>query len=218
MAQSDGLPPRPGLVTVHWLWLAAMPVVLILAIAITAVVTRATLRPSTPLGQPLPSPVAVSVSPSASASPSASPSPVDPLHDPCVIGTWTETSHTEDDQIEGNTVRLTSSGAVQKYAADGTNSLDFGSGITRSGTLSGTRYELITTGHVTFHWQSRGGSLLYSDPQASGTTTDKRNGSVQQTSPLQGGITPEQYTCAGDALREFGSDYTIELARVSHTA
>ena len=211
-------------VTVPFVALPLAALVVAAALVATAVITAAAVRPGgsrgvdslvaggAPLGSPSSQPGGQPSSPVPSASPSPS---VNPLQDPCLIGTWTETSHEQDGKISGDTVRYSGHGAVQRFRVDGTAVLDFGGGVTYTATHKGDKWEDVDVGTVTFHWQTSGGSILYSNAQGNGTQTLKENGRVSNTAPLTGGLSSERYTCTGDDLRQFSERYTIELHRTS---
>ncbi|MDQ7909258.1 hypothetical protein RB614_32530 [Phytohabitans sp. ZYX-F-186] len=161
-------------------------------------------------------------SPSAPAAPaSASPSPTpstseDPLHDSCLIGTWQETSHDTDTTIDGVKMRLHSWGAVQHFRADGTLEVRYGDrGINARAKVNNRTYEVITTGRMTYNWQTNGGQILYSNSKATGTVIWRQSGKETGRAPLSGSIDPERYTCGGDSLRQFGPTWTIELRRIN---
>ena len=175
-------------------------------------------------GPGLPVAASPSASPSASASPtpaaSESPSPEpstseDPLHDSCLIGTWRETSHDSDTTIDGVKVRLHSWGTTQHFKANGTLDINFGRGINARGKVNNRTYEVISSGMLTYNWQTSGGQILYSNAKARGTTIWRQSGRETGRAPLSGSLDPERYTCRGDSLREFGPTWTIELRRVN---
>lgn len=133
----------------------------------------------------------------------------------CLVGTWRETSYVGDAEIDGYTIRLTGSGAIQRFDADGTVLLDMTPGFTKTGKRGGTTYTVTSKGTVTFHYQVIGGRIHYSSAKASGTTTWKRNGSQIDKQQLQGSIGAETFACQGDKLTQYGDTYSIELARVT---
>lgn len=166
---------------------------------------------------PTPSP---SPTPTPTPTPTAAPSPtrsIDPLHDECVIGTWRETSHQTDAEINGTKVRLNGAGAIQKFRPDGSLLLDYGRGVSRKGKAGGRNYEVYSKGTITYSWQTDRGQILYSNVKASGQTTWRINGGVTDREPLSGSLDPERYTCSGDSLRQFGPTWSIELVRVNNT-
>jgi hypothetical protein len=157
---------------------------------------------------------------SASASPSESPSPSpstseDPLHDSCVIGTWRETSHDTDVTVDGVRVRLHSRGTVQHFKADGTLAITHGRGVNAVGKANNRTYERVTSGTMSYNWQTSRGQILYSNATARGTVIWRQSGRETGREPLTGSIDPERYTCQGDSLREFGPTWTIELERIN---
>jgi hypothetical protein len=216
-----GYPPVPRRgVTLSWpVLLVGAAFLVLLTSVVTAATTAAVVRGHRPAAAVAASAVR-SESPSPSGTPSPSPSasasatPGNPLLDPCLVGLWRETSNLQDIQIDGAPRRFTSSGAIQRFAADGTAAVDYGTANTRTGTAGGDHWEFITTGNLSYHYQTNQGSILYSDAHADGSILRKRNGSVYDRVPLTASITPERYTCTPDSLREFGENYTIELVRM----
>ncbi|GEM_PF-6299216 len=157
--------------------------------------------------------------PSSSASRSAVPSPSPSLTpQECVVGTWVETSHQHDSTVNGTTIRMAGSGAYQQFHSDGTAILDYGAGITYSGTLDGSRWTVTNTGHVTFRYQITGGTILYTSSSAEGSYTWRENDEVVSSAPISGGSTdPETFTCTGDTMTELTGRYAIELRRTPDT-
>ncbi|WP_439658541.1 M48 family metalloprotease [Lentzea sp. HUAS TT2] len=134
--------------------------------------------------------------------------------DTCVVGTWVETSNESHVKSPaGVDVRFTSSGRVQRFRADGTAVLDFGTENVTTGTLNGKTLRSVSSGTITFTYDTEAGQILYSNPTASGTTTVTMDGVVQQTGPLEAGVEPEQYTCQGDTMTQTGAAFTIRLTR-----
>ncbi|MFC0527032.1 hypothetical protein [Phytohabitans kaempferiae] len=160
------------------------------------------------------------ISESESAAPSESPSPEpstseDPLHDSCVIGTWRETSHDSDTTIDGVRMRLHSWGATQHFKADGTLTINYGSGVNARAKVNNRTYEVISSGMLTYNWQTSRGQILYSNAKSQGTVVWRQSGKETSRTPLSGSIDPERYTCTGDSLRQFGPTWTIELKRIN---
>jgi hypothetical protein len=166
------------------------------------------------------SPSSAAPSAEASQTPSASPSPEpstseDPLHDSCLIGTWQETSHDSDTTIEGVRMRLHSWGATQHFKANGRLTVDYGDANNARAKVVNTTYEVISSGILTYNWQTSQGQILYSNAKGQGTVIYRKSGRETSRVPLSGSIDPERYTCSGDSLREFGPTWTIELRRVN---
>lgn len=150
----------------------------------------------------------------ASPSTAAPTTPQETTVDTCVVGTWVETSNESHVKSPaGVDVRFTSSGRVQRFRADGTAVLDFGTNNVTTGTLNGKTLQSVSSGTITFTYDTEAGQILYSNPTASGTTTVTMDGVVQQTGPLEAGVEPEQYTCQGDTMTQTGAAFTIRLAR-----
>jgi hypothetical protein len=198
---------QPNRSSALWVWLGAA--VLVIALTTVGVVTvlvrdrpaRTSTAPLTstslvPTGEPVGSPT-----PSSSS-----------LHDPCVIGSWTETSNQTDDVLFGTNVFLTSSGATQEFRADGTGITRYPN-IVRRGSARGSAYEIIHNGTISFNWQTSTAMILYSNVRGNGTTVWKINGKTVDSRSFVPALTPDKYTCTGDSMRQFGDDYAIELTR-----
>lgn len=168
-----------------------------------------------PSPSPSPSPSATP-SPTPSATPtvedSDSPLPVDPLHDPCVVGAWRETSHQVDREIGGVKVRLNGAGAVQKFREGGVLIVDYGRGVK----LKGGTYELTIAGRFTYSWRTDRGQILFSNATGSGTEVWRNGGQIIHRQQLEVTVNP-RYTCSGTTLRQVGPTWTIQMARVNST-
>jgi hypothetical protein len=152
--------------------------------------------------------------PAGTARPLATPATESPPADLCVAGSWTETFHEEYSLIEGERVRLTSTGRVQRFNADGTGSLELGSGNVISGTLGGKSIQFIKKGKYTFTYTIDDGKITYDNVVVDGTITVHREGFHDYTRALQtSSFEPDNYICSGDTMRQSSTDYTIELRR-----
>ncbi|SFR02657.1 Zn-dependent protease with chaperone function [Lentzea waywayandensis] len=155
---------------------------------------------------------------SSTAAPDEEGDPKPPPVDACVVGTWIETaneSHVK--SPSGADVRFTSTGRVQRFRADGTAVLDFGTGNVTTGTLNGKTLQSVSSGTITFRYDTAAGQIRYSSPTASGTTVVTMDGVVQETRALEASVEPEHYVCQGDVMTQTGTSFTIQLARTSHT-
>jgi len=82
--------------------------------------------------------------------------------DPCVTGTWTETSHRVDRVLTGiGTVLFTGHGARYEFGADGTVTQAYGPGYVDSSTVNGHVIEVIASGSATFHYATAHGVITY---------------------------------------------------------
>jgi hypothetical protein len=201
-----------------------LALLLIAGIIAGAMIVSSSLESDGGTGSPVVSAPSASPSTSASASPGDAPSPSpspepstseDPLHDSCLIGTWQETSHDTDTTIDGVRMRLHSWGATQHFKANGTLTVDYGDANNARAKVNNRTYEMILSGLLTYNWQTSQGQILYSNAKASGTVVYRQSGRETSRVPLSGSIDPEQYTCSGNSLRQFGPTWTIELRRVN---
>jgi Zn-dependent protease with chaperone function len=146
--------------------------------------------------------------------PAPPPAPVNQQARPCIVGTWLVTAQTEDlVTATGSKVRFTSAGAVQRFTADGTVTLDYGRGVTSQATLNGHLLKLIAVGKTTWQYRTAAGQIRYRDPRPSGTVTLTIDGAVTNREKLTASVEPERFSCAGSRLREWTSRYSIELRR-----
>ncbi|TDB81052.1 hypothetical protein E1182_06535 [Micromonospora sp. KC721] len=147
--------------------------------------------------------------------------PSAPTIDPCLIGTWRETSHRTDTAIGFDPARFTSSGTIQTFTAEGVATLDTGTGVTETAIVGGHLVEVITTGSITARYHTDNGVIRYDDEKVAraGTVTIKVNGSVRGEDPLTADLSDERYACSGDTLRQINgepsmsSQYAVELNR-----
>ncbi|GAA1393360.1 hypothetical protein GCM10009662_01590 [Catellatospora coxensis] len=156
-----------------------------------------------------------SPSPSAAASPSAAlPPPPPPSAAPadCLIGSWRETAYTANWEMYGNKIQFTGSGTLMQIKADGTMATV--DKTTRRGSGYGDRFEMIHSGTTKLNYVADDKTINYSNPQATGWTTLKVNGSQRAKERLKATITPETYSCKGDQLRLFGTVYSSEWQRI----
>jgi len=149
------------------------------------------------------------------ATPSAAPSAA---VDPCVVGTWKETTHEEVLLVPGvGDVRFTGQGAVDRFRPDGTATGDPSGAPGYTATVNGQPVELRITGSLTFHYQAVDDVLKYSQPSGTARGEVRINGVLRGTVDSPYGK-PDRYTCTGDSMKLFGVDYLAQLSRVSRTA
>ena len=204
------LPPTPPRSSAWPMLLLAASIAGVLLVA--GVVTVLTLTRAG--GKPTAVAVATSrPAPSRRASPSASPSL---SAEKCVLGTWTETSNQQSRTVNGVQIHMSGAGATQTFRPDGTTVLDYGAGITYTGTLDGDTWTLTDTGQINFRYQISGTTILYTSSTPNGTATWRQNGEVVQSGPITGGSTdPETFTCSGTTMAEVAGTYAIELRRTA---
>lgn len=134
--------------------------------------------------------------------------------DQCVVGVWVEQKSNYVFTFEGVAVNMSTSGATQRFRADGTGELDMTAGIVATGTAGGKTYERTTNGKITFKYHPQGNRIYYTDVAGSGSSTVKVDGVVKGTPvPVSGSIDPDTYTCSGDTFVQSGDNYRIELVK-----
>ncbi|GAA0896706.1 hypothetical protein GCM10009557_70880 [Virgisporangium ochraceum] len=133
--------------------------------------------------------------------------------DGCVIGTWVESQSTYTMTVGDVAVAMTTSGAIQRFRADGTGELDMSAGTLATGTAGGKKYERTTQGKITFRYTPQDAKIYYTDVVGSGSSTVKVDGVAGAPVPLSGSTDPDTYTCSGDTFVQSGTNYRIELKR-----
>jgi hypothetical protein len=140
------------------------------------------------------------------------------LVDPCVVGNWRVTRHTEQVPLPlVGDVQFTSSGtgARVRLAADGTGVTEFGEGTAFVAIVAGAEYKLIFKGSVNYDYRTANGRVVFSNLGPDGTATLTVDGEEQASQALTGTADEANYTCDGSTLREFTTKYQTELRRES---
>jgi hypothetical protein len=146
--------------------------------------------------------------------PTAAPSASSGAGDPCVVGVWVENKSNYVFTFEGVAVNMSTSGATQRFRADGTGELDMTAGIVATGTAGGKTYERTTNGKITFKYHPQGNRIYYTDVAGSGSSTVKVDGVAKGSPiPVSGSIDPDTYTCSGNTFVQSGDTYRIELVK-----
>lgn len=148
-----------------------------------------------------------SATPKPSGRPTASPSPT-PAIDPCLIGSWTGVSDDLVNHIDGNPVTFVSKGPNTTFQADGTSTVDYGSGTTYAATYQGHAWKTVFKGSATMHTMTRGGTLYTSNVSANGSWVLSEDGSTNNSGQLSINQTPGPYSCSATTLVEYTPDGT----------
>jgi len=182
---------------------AGAVVALVVGVVLAGRSPAATGRGLHPVAQP-------SVQHSATTKPSkrpaiASPSPA-PAIDPCLIGSWTGVSDDLVNHIDSNPVTFISKGPNTTFQADGTSTVDYGSGTTYAATYQGHAWKEVFKGSATMHTMTRGGLLYISNVSANGSWALSEDGSTQNSGALSVNQTPGPYSCSATTLVEYTPD------------
>ncbi|WJK37153.1 M48 family metallopeptidase [Solwaraspora sp. WMMA2065] len=145
--------------------------------------------------------------------------------DSCLVGTWRETSRVAYRHIDGTGVWLRSKGRVYEFRDNGTGIIDYGMGVTETGTLHGKPVTVTRTGRVTFWYETRDRMISYSHSAGDGTIIISVAGAVQQRSSLHTdtdtgtGTDTEHYSCLSDDTMRLHttSTHTNDMRRLSRT-
>jgi len=152
--------------------------------------------------------------PTPSASPIPSPTPSSAI-DVCLIGTWRETSNRVDFGFNDLQVRMNASGAIRRFWPDGRGVTQFGKATTWTGRANGRRYQVVTSGTLSFRLRTANGQLFGQSTGAKGTIIGKINGREDWREPLEAAVGPSGYVCSGDVLSTSAERRDVELRRVS---
>jgi hypothetical protein len=133
--------------------------------------------------------------------------------DKCVIGTWRITSAKEKVELEGSLTEFTARGGTVELKSDGTGKIDYGSGVTYTGTVSGQSVNITFTGSVTYSFKTSDGSFTFSNVSPNGTATVKINGVTTTTIPLDMDTKPSKYECSGDTMTQSTDLATVEMSK-----
>lgn len=133
--------------------------------------------------------------------------------DSCVIGTWRITSAKEKVDIDGTLAEFSARGGTVELKGDGSGKVDYGSGVTYTGKISGQNVNITFTGSISYSFKTVDGSFTFSNVKPNGTATVKVNG-VQTTSiPLDMETTPSKYECNGNTMTQSTDLATTELSK-----
>jgi hypothetical protein len=129
--------------------------------------------------------------------------------DPCVVGVWQVTAHTED-------VVLPSVGAVAfkgegagpsvRLNADGSGVTDYGAATRYSGTAAGQAVRLDVRGTVRYRYTAAGGTFAIREPTQDAEGTIFLDGARRGEVPFTASTDPATYECSGDRMTQ-GTDW-----------
>lgn len=192
------------------LWLAIGGMVVALAGILTGFAVSGTGNPQRTAG------ALVAGSPSAhSGSPAPSPSPSSPV-DPCLVGTWRSTNQQQQHTINGQSLTMVGhAGVVLVYNADGTFTMDYNNSTPAAVQYQGDTWTEVIRGTASGRVHDLDGTEYVNDVHASGTATLYRNGSQNNSIPLNLTGVPAKYFCSGDtASFNDSSGWVADFARV----
>ncbi|MEV6636368.1 protein kinase [Actinoplanes sp. NPDC051470] len=164
---------------------------------------------------------ALAVVPSkASAKPAAS-KPVNPLLDPCLVGTWRMVSmQVINEPMNGVEARFTSTGgAITRIWPDG-RAVDAWGGLKPlTATVKGRKWEETIKGTIKYRIETRGGQAYFSGYSGQLTFVMKRDGRRQYGGNLGNGDNRAPFTCSDTRMTTYGDDdsSTQSFTRVSRT-
>jgi hypothetical protein len=133
--------------------------------------------------------------------------------DPCLVGTWIEVSYESVIDLSGLDLppaRVRGAGRTLTFRADGTELVDYGTGVTyRDGA-----FEEIASGSTEFRVTTRAGRLSF-QPLVDGTRFEFRyDGEVVGSTEGDWQPVPVAYTCSGNTMTQaLGDSYAADYQR-----
>lgn len=154
---------------------------------------------------PGPKPSGSAAAPSASVAAPATPAVLASGIDKCVVGTWATTMDYWPAPDDSSVMLATHNGEAWGFRADGSVTIDFGSGVTFSGTVNKKKAQLLITGHVKYKYTATNRTLNMTDPVPDVRAVYTENGVVQNNTQVPFQPYSASYSCNGDNLT-FGPD------------
>jgi serine/threonine protein kinase len=166
---------------------------------------------STTSGSPTTSQSAASVRQSTTSA--AASTPANPAA--CVTGTWRAVDQQVINNINGQQVVFTGSGAVSTFLPNGQITTNYG-GEVLSATVDGANWTETLQGVVNGHWAIEDGQIAYSSLKSSGTELLEENGVYNNSGPLEALPSAAPFQCSGNTFREsFPTGGSDQLTRVT---
>ncbi|MGL4745331.1 MAG: hypothetical protein ACRCXL_13205 [Dermatophilaceae bacterium] len=134
--------------------------------------------------------------------------------DSCVVGTWRTVEHSESADTKDGKVTMTGIDRTVKIAADGTETVTYGSKPATVTTEQGAG-TAIYAGTVVYDITAQSGTMSFSLRSASGTLTVTTENSKPQQQELKPGTGSVRYTCTADRLTQEATGFRAVLQRAS---
>jgi hypothetical protein len=131
-----------------------------------------------------------------STAPSPTPNPA-----ACVIGSWRVTDQQVVNNINGQQVVFTGSGATSTFRPDGTYTSNYNN-VHLNANVNGVEWSEVVQGTVTGHWAIDNGDLSSSSVTSNGTETLYEDGTYNNSGPLETLPVAAPYQCSGNTFRE----------------
>jgi hypothetical protein len=132
-----------------------------------------------------------------------------------VTGTWRAVDQQVLNNINGQQIVFTGSGAVSTFVAGGSYTTNYDN-VVFSASVTGVQWTETLQGRVTGHWVIANGDILYSSLTSSGTEVLDENGQYNNSGPLEALPAAIPYVCSGSTLREsFPTGGSDQLTRVT---
>jgi hypothetical protein len=133
--------------------------------------------------------------------------------DKCVVGKWRVTNAKERVDVSGELAEFTATGGTVELKGDGTGKIDYGSGVTYRGTVSGQPVTITLSGTASFSYKTVDDSFTFSNTSADGEAVLKVNGVTTTTIPLDMDTKPAKYTCTSTTLTQTTDLATTEMRK-----
>ena len=153
--------------------------------------------------------------PTQSGDPGAAPSAGTGTLDPCLVGTWRTTEHSESYDTEQGQASLTDLDRTMTFAADGTQTITYDSSQATVTTEQGA-LPAVFEGTVVYRASTTGSTMSFQLQQAEGTVTVlDPAGEVQEERPLEPATGDVSYTCDATTFVQTATGYRSAYEKVS---
>ncbi|MER5436179.1 M48 family metalloprotease [Streptomyces sp. NPDC002588] len=124
----------------------------------------------------------------------------DRKNDPCLVGTWRASPARQRLVVDGSPVWLTGDRGTWTFRPDGILIIDYGKGVSQTGTLHGRAVVLHMSGSAGAHYRTADGTIGYygSAVRRPGDVTLRVAETYVVRQKATASLTPDHYTCAGD--------------------
>jgi hypothetical protein len=119
----------------------------------------------------------------------------------CVTGSWRVTDQQVVNNINGQQVVFTGSGATSTFRPGGTYTTDYNN-VHLYANVNGVEWSEVVQGTVNGHWAVDNGVMSSSSVSANGTETLYESGIYNNSGPLEALPVAAPYQCSGNTLRE----------------
>ena len=131
--------------------------------------------------------------------------------DPCLVGTWRTTEHSESYETEQGPASLTDLDRTMTFTADGTQTITYASSQATVTAEAGA-LPAVFDGRVVYRTSTSGSTMSFQVVEAEGTVTVLGpDGAPVEENPIEPGTGDVSYTCDGTTLEQTATGYLSSL-------